>query len=598
MGYEKTLLRLNQTLLELRTDYLDVALIHRPNNAAVEKVRKVYVDRELRLSTWQALQKARQLGIIRYAGVSNFGEAYLNELSEAGLPRPAVNELEFNPLVSPEQRDLVQFCHDNGIAVVGYNSLGGQRAQRGALAKLGSDKGVSEVQLLLRYSLEHNVGIIPTSGSENHIRDNLEVGKFSLAPSELTRIEQSFNDSAKFKDFRGMNDPHLRQGLLCESAKAYVKRLSKAMSDVRKLSTPVRRLDVHGWPVEGLCAEEYSSPATARLLGGLLQRSHQPFVVLPGFVGEDDNQQMLKDLRSRYPLPHRPKTHCNIHDDGVANNKRDGDMRCENKKNCDIWSDTCRKYMNDSFLQTFVDSFYGKELPEVARKGWRSHPRATIASLVRGRGANSGGTWHQDENARATKANLLDQVEQPDVVAQVKCLAYHASTRSENAPFTMLVDYNGTDMLRHHLAPPGFDKKRRRYRYTSETIQNVSSSTDAFVLELIAPAGSMICFEAGSIHHGKELVAGDRYSMTVYFSEPGPEHGFYPVEKFPRGAREKAAKAAAEAAARELRHELRDQMRPRVEHRIRWSFWKGVAAGLCFIAVVRFARWPFAKLKR
>ena len=69
-----------------------------------------------------------------------------------------------------------------------------------------------------------------------------------------------------------------------------------------------------------------------------------------------------------------------------------------------------------------------------------------------------------------------------------------------------------------------------------------------------------------------------------------------PQPKEPPTAAE-AAKAAAEAAARELRHELRDQMRPRVEHKIRWSFWKGVAAGLCFIAVVRFTRWPFAKLK-
>ena len=80
MGYNTTLQCVRHTLAELGVSYLDVALIHRPNNAAVEKKRTIYLDQELRLSTWRALQEARRLGLIRYAGVSNFGPSYLNEL--------------------------------------------------------------------------------------------------------------------------------------------------------------------------------------------------------------------------------------------------------------------------------------------------------------------------------------------------------------------------------------------------------------------------------------------------------------------------------------------------------------------------------------
>ena len=66
----------------------------------------------------------------------------------------------------------------------------------------------------------------------------------------------------------------------------------------------------------------------------------------------------------------------------------------------------------------------------------------------------------------------------------------------------------------------GPDFKRRVHRYSEATIRDVTQRSPAFVLEILAPAGSVVCFESGSVHHGKLLNRGERYSFTLYFSAP------------------------------------------------------------------------------
>ena len=537
MGYEATLKCINKTLSDLGTSTLDVALIHRPNNAVIDKSRTIFIDHELRLSTWRALQDARRQGLVRYAGVSNYGKAYLNELMEVGLPMPAVNEIEFNPSVKvlrPEQGDLVSFCQEHGILVVGYNSLGGAAARRDSLKPLAHRYNATPAQLLLRYSLDQGVTVIPTSSSEAHIQENLRSYRFKLSKDDLAEIEASLDlggkklHAAGWRNFKDQNDPNLRQGFPCVTTEALIVRLSGAMAKVRSETGSVRKLDMNEWPVGPLCAR---SETAARRLAGMLKRSTQPFIVLPDFISPDDNERIATELRGHYPAKF-----CGIHDDGIADNKLDGDMRCENKRACNHWSDACRNFQNSTFLNTFTRAYYARVLPNIAGS-WNSDAYATIASLVRGRGANSGGSWHMDENAvRGWLNNTAPVGPLPDLVPQVKCLSYHTDTSSRNAPFTMLIDYETSDML-SSTAPPGFDKKRRRYRYDEKTIQSTAENTKAFILEILAPARSVICFEASSIHHGKTLLNGERYSMTTYFRAPGPAQGFHRPKKFDRQKR-------------------------------------------------------------
>ena len=55
---------------------------------------------------------------LRSIGVSNFGVNHLKEMEKAGLPTPAVNQIELNPYWRLE--DIVKYCREKGIAVMGY----------------------------------------------------------------------------------------------------------------------------------------------------------------------------------------------------------------------------------------------------------------------------------------------------------------------------------------------------------------------------------------------------------------------------------------------------------------------------------------------
>jgi diketogulonate reductase-like aldo/keto reductase len=517
MGFESTLRRINASLFELGVAMLDTVLIHRPNNAASDPNKSV--NRTLRLETWRALQEAQRLGLVRFPGVANFGKVYINEITEAGLPLPSVNEIEFNPLVNEEQRALVAFCQKLGIALIGYNSLGGSAADHRWARHIAAGCNITDAQLLLRYSLENGVAVIPTSSSVAHIRQNLQVGSLHLGAEEVANIDrlvakQKLSSGRGWRHFIG-NDPHHRQGLACDSAAKLLTRHVRAMAEVRALPGGVRTFDAHDWPTMGLCAEENEEEA-GRLLGDYIIRSSQPFIVLPNFVKATQSEQLCESLRRRYPVKRirgvPPKERCNMHDDGLADDKVNGDMRCEGLYQCQKWSKICEEYRTKSILTKIAGAYFSRELPG---KDFKTTPIKVIASLVRGRGANSGGSWHQDESAKT--------VGNPDVGPQIKCLAYGANTRSSNAPFTMLIDYNATRML--SIRDPN-DYKGRRHRWAAQAIADLTESTNSFVLELLAPAGSVICFESGSIHHGKQLEVGDRYSMTIYFKGPGASEGF------------------------------------------------------------------------
>lgn len=154
MGYEPTLRQVNATLEELRTPWVDLMLIHRPNNSPGPKGDKEQqVTRRLRLSSFRALLDARAAGLVRHVGVSNYGVAYLNELAEAGLPMPFANELEFHPFIETRQWALVRRCQALGIRIIAYNSLGGLGALRDApptLAAIAAAHRATPAQVMLR----------------------------------------------------------------------------------------------------------------------------------------------------------------------------------------------------------------------------------------------------------------------------------------------------------------------------------------------------------------------------------------------------------------------------------------------------------------
>ena len=96
-------------MARLKTSYLDLYLLHH-----------AYAKEE-RLNQYRALLDLQKEGFLRSCGVSNWNISHMEEIKQAGLPLPAVNQIEVHPLCT--QQELVAYHFKNGIATVAYSSL-------------------------------------------------------------------------------------------------------------------------------------------------------------------------------------------------------------------------------------------------------------------------------------------------------------------------------------------------------------------------------------------------------------------------------------------------------------------------------------------
>ena len=131
LGYADTLVQMDQMLRDMQTDYVDLLLVHQrvqdiPQSADpyCNQGSPVYSEKECRLSTWRALLLLFQQGKALSVGVSNWNIADLQEIEDAGLPMPAVNQVPFNLYHSSAQQKMRDYCADKGILFHGYSGLG------------------------------------------------------------------------------------------------------------------------------------------------------------------------------------------------------------------------------------------------------------------------------------------------------------------------------------------------------------------------------------------------------------------------------------------------------------------------------------------
>lgn len=184
-GYEKTLKSFQESIKKLKTDYLDLYLIHWPQS--------------LNKETWKALEKLYKEGYIRAIGVSNFTINHLQQLIENAEITPAVNQIEFHPRLV--QNDLMEFCEKYNIQMEAWSPLmRGLVFQIPFLKKLSTkyDKTIS--QIVLRWDLQMGVTTIPKSTTLSRIKENADIFNFEISEEDMKNIEK-LNDGFRI----GMN---------------------------------------------------------------------------------------------------------------------------------------------------------------------------------------------------------------------------------------------------------------------------------------------------------------------------------------------------------------------------------------------------------
>ncbi len=139
-------------------------------------------------------------GKCRAVGVSNFTVKHLNELVNASDVVPAINQVEFSPFLY--QKDLLDYSMKHGIQLEACSPLTlGERLNHAEIVKLAKKHGQSPAQILIRWSLQHGLVVIPKSVNPERIRENSEVFNFEIPTSDM-KILDSLNE-----DFHTSWDP-------------------------------------------------------------------------------------------------------------------------------------------------------------------------------------------------------------------------------------------------------------------------------------------------------------------------------------------------------------------------------------------------------
>lgn len=177
MGYKATLKSFENSLKRLELEYIDLFLIHWPNNR----------DEKINIETWKALEKLYKDGKVKAIGVSNFLKKHLELLIENCEIVPMVNQIEFHPGLIREE--TLKFCKEKNIVMEAWSPLGkGKMLCNETLIEIAKKYNVSTAQLCLKWCLQNNVIPLPKSENEMRMKENMDLFDFQISDEDMKFI--------------------------------------------------------------------------------------------------------------------------------------------------------------------------------------------------------------------------------------------------------------------------------------------------------------------------------------------------------------------------------------------------------------------------
>lgn len=168
---------LHNNLRELDTDHADLVLIHRPPD-----------DDEDSETLWRGLIQARDAGLTRDIGVSNYSIEQIEALIDATGETPAVNQIEWSPFGFSEE--MQNYARERNIVIQAYSPLTREtRLDDPVLADIAGRHGKSAAQVLIRWDLQRGVVPIPKANQRRHLEEDLDVFDFELNRAEMAALD-------------------------------------------------------------------------------------------------------------------------------------------------------------------------------------------------------------------------------------------------------------------------------------------------------------------------------------------------------------------------------------------------------------------------
>ena len=177
--FKKTIKACNNSLERLKTDYIDLYLMHWP---------KTKIPFE---ETLKAMQKLKEGGKIKHIGVSNFDIKQLKKAMESGV-KIANNQVEFHPGLY--QKDLLGFCKENNITVTAYSPIArGKVFEMKTIKEIAEKYEKTEAQVSLRWLLQKGTIVIPKASSKQHLKENMAIFDWKLEKEDIQKIDDLGN---------------------------------------------------------------------------------------------------------------------------------------------------------------------------------------------------------------------------------------------------------------------------------------------------------------------------------------------------------------------------------------------------------------------
>ena len=192
LHYDDVLSALEASLQRLQTEYLDLYLVHQPNPDTPIK------------ETMKALDYAKQQGLIKHIGVSNFTVQRFQEAQSHTSNKIVANQLHYNLMFrEPERKGLVTFCQENDVMFIAWRPV-----QKGLLTKeqtivsmLCEKYKKTPSQIAINWLLSQlNIVTLSKMRNVDHLKENLDALDWEMDQEDVEKLRCEFPDQMDVSD--------------------------------------------------------------------------------------------------------------------------------------------------------------------------------------------------------------------------------------------------------------------------------------------------------------------------------------------------------------------------------------------------------------
>lgn len=174
-GYEEAKKSVKESMRKLKTDYIDLVLLHQPFSDAY--------------GAYRALEELYEAGKIRAIGISNFYVDRMVDFASFNRIKPMVNQVETH--IYNQQKEHKEWADKYGIQLEAWAPFGEGRGgtfDNPAIVKLAEKYGKTPAQVMLRWHIQRGIVVIPKSTHIDRMEENFNVFDFTLSDEDMDAI--------------------------------------------------------------------------------------------------------------------------------------------------------------------------------------------------------------------------------------------------------------------------------------------------------------------------------------------------------------------------------------------------------------------------